>query len=58
MHGSDFVAPAHVQAVYADVMRHRVGMSYEAESLRMTADQVLAQILKDTSVPVSASAAA
>jgi MoxR-like ATPase len=58
MQGSDYVTPAHVQAVYPDVMRHRVGMSYEAESLRMTADQVLAQILKDTSVPESASAAA
>ncbi len=58
LHGSDFVTPAHIQAVYPDVMRHRVGMSYEAESLRMTADQVLAQILKETSVPESAPAAA
>jgi MoxR-like ATPase len=58
MHGSGYVTPAHIQAVYADVMRHRVGLSYEAESLRITADQVLSDILKDTPVPESASAAA
>ena len=35
-----------------------LGLSYEAESLRITADQVLSDILKDTPVPESASAAA
>jgi MoxR-like ATPase len=57
MQGGDFVTPAQVQAVYPDVMRHRVGLSYEAESLRITADQVLAQILQETPVPEGASAA-
>jgi MoxR-like ATPase len=35
-------------------MRHRVGLTYEAESLGLTADRILADILKSTPVPGSA----
>jgi MoxR-like ATPase len=54
LRGTDFVTPALVQDVFADVMRHRVGLTYEAESLGLTADQILAEILKKTPVPESA----
>jgi MoxR-like ATPase len=54
LRGADFVTPALVQDVFADVMRHRVGLTYEAESQGLTADQLLADILRKTPVPESA----
>ena len=54
LRGSDFVTPALVQDVFADVMRHRVGLTFEAESLGLTADHILVEILKKTPVPQSA----
>jgi MoxR-like ATPase len=51
LRGADFVTPALVQEVFADVMRHRVGLTYEAESQGLTADRILLEILKKTPVP-------
>jgi MoxR-like ATPase len=51
LRGADFVTPALVQEVFADVMRHRVGLTYEAEARGLTPDRILAQILKKTPVP-------
>jgi MoxR-like ATPase len=53
LRGTDYVTPASIQEVFADVMRHRVGLTYEAESLGLTADRILADILKSTPVPGS-----
>jgi MoxR-like ATPase len=58
LHGMDYVTPAQVQAVYADVMRHRVGLTYEAESSGLTADKILAGIVDGTPLPQTASAKA
>lgn len=57
LRGCDFVTPALVQDVFADVMRHRVGLTYEAEAYGVTADDVLAGLLKATAVPESGTAA-
>ncbi len=54
MRGADYVSPAQVQDIFLDVMRHRVGLSYEAEALGVTADAVLGQILERTAVPETA----
>lgn len=51
---TSYVTPALVQAVFADVMRHRVGLSYEAESRGLTADLILKEIVEQTPVPVAA----
>ncbi len=51
---ADYVTPAFVQEVFADVMRHRVGLTYEAESRGLTADRILKDILDQTAVPESA----
>ena len=51
---SSYVTPALVQEVFADVMRHRVGLTYEAESRALTADRILKQILEQTPVPEGA----
>ena len=43
--GSDFVSPDDVQAVAADVLRHRLLLSFEAEANGVTPDQVIAELL-------------
>jgi MoxR-like ATPase len=43
--GQDFVSPDDVQAVAADVLRHRLLLSFEAEANGVTPDQVIAELL-------------
>jgi MoxR-like ATPase len=57
LRGVDFVTPSHVQEIFPDVMRHRIGLTYESESSGLTAEKILADIIKSTSVPGSAEAA-
>jgi MoxR-like ATPase len=42
----DYVSPDDVQAVYADVMRHRLILSFDAEASGVDADQVIARLLE------------
>ncbi len=44
--GRDFVTPDDVQAVFHNVLRHRLILSYEAEAEGVTTDQVLSELLK------------
>lgn len=44
--GKDFVSPDDVQAVFFDVLRHRVLLSFEAEASGITPDKVLTTILE------------
>ena len=53
LRGSDFVTPAFVQEILPDVMRHRIGLTYEAESQNLTPDKILQDIVKSTPVPGS-----
>ena len=43
--GQDFVGPDDVQAVAADVLRHRLILSFEAEANGITPDQVISELL-------------
>ncbi len=43
--GQDFVSPDDVQAVAADVLRHRLILSFEAEANGVTPDQVIQELL-------------
>jgi MoxR-like ATPase len=54
LRGTDYVTPALVQEVFADVMRHRIGLTYEAEAIGLSADRILADIVLNTQVPGSA----
>ncbi|WP_386070678.1 AAA family ATPase [Tahibacter sp. UC22_41] len=49
--GRDYVLPEDIHAVAADVLRHRVLLSYEAEAEGVRADQVVAQLLSRISLP-------
>lgn len=50
LRGRDFVSPDDIQAVAADVLRHRLILSFEAEANGVTPDQVIEELL--TIVPV------
>jgi len=46
-----FVIPEDVRAVSLDVLRHRIGLNYEAEADGLKSDQVVEQILQRVEVP-------
>ncbi len=46
-----YVIPEDVRAVAHDVLRHRVGLSYEAEASNMSADEIVSLILNRVEVP-------
>ena len=46
-----YVVPEDVRAVAHDVMRHRIGLSYEAEASNLTADEIVSMILDEVKVP-------
>ena len=49
--GRGYVIPEDVRAVCHDVMRHRIGLSYEAEANNISADEVIREILDKIAVP-------
>lgn len=49
--GRGYVIPEDVRAVCHDVMRHRIGLSYEAEANNIAADEVVSGILDKVAVP-------
>lgn len=51
LQGKDFVSPDDVQAIAADVLRHRLILSFEAEANGVTTDDVIQELL--TRVPVA-----
>ncbi|MBA4409638.1 MAG: MoxR family ATPase [Bacteroidota bacterium] len=46
-----YVIPEDVRAVCMDVMRHRIGLSYEAEANNITSEDIIAEILNTVEVP-------
>ena len=46
-----YVIPEDVRAVCQDVMRHRIGLSYEAEAENITSEDIITQILNTIEVP-------
>ena len=46
-----YVVPEDVRAVAHDVLRHRIGLSYEAEASNMTSDEIISKILNSVEVP-------
>ena len=46
-----YVIPEDVRAVSQDVLRHRIGLSYEAEAENVTAENVITTILNRVEVP-------
>ncbi|MBQ4146623.1 MAG: MoxR family ATPase [Prevotella sp.] len=46
-----YVVPEDVRAVAHDVLRHRIGLTYEAEATNVTSDEIVSQIINKVEVP-------
>lgn len=46
-----YVIPEDVRAIAMDVMRHRIGLSYEAEAENITCEKIVTEILNKVEVP-------
>jgi MoxR-like ATPase len=46
-----YVIPEDVRAVAHDVLRHRVGLSYEAEANNITPEEIVSKIINKVEVP-------
>jgi MoxR-like ATPase len=46
-----FVIPEDVRAICIDVMRHRIGLTYEAEAENVNAEHVIEEIITSINVP-------
>lgn len=49
--GRGYVVPEDVREMAHDVLRHRIGLTYEAEADEVTTDDVIAEILNKVQVP-------
>ncbi|NOX86345.1 MAG: ATPase, partial [Chlorobi bacterium] len=46
-----YVIPEDIRAVAHDVMRHRIGLTYEAEAENITSEDIINEILNTVEVP-------
>lgn len=46
-----YVVPEDVRAVAHDVLRHRIGLSYEAEAANVTSEEIVSKIINKVEVP-------
>lgn len=51
LHRRGYVVPEDVRAVCHDVLRHRIGLTYEAEANNITSDEIISEILDKIEVP-------
>ena len=51
LRGRDYVDPEDVRAIVADVMRHRLGLTYEAQGEGVSPDAVVAEIVRQVALP-------
>ena len=46
-----YVIPEDIRALAPDVLRHRIGLTYEAEAQNVTPEQIINEILNTVEVP-------
>ncbi|MCH5214089.1 MAG: MoxR family ATPase [Muribaculaceae bacterium] len=51
LQGRGYVIPEDIRAVCHDVLRHRIGITYEAEANNVTSDQIITEIMDKVPVP-------
>ena len=51
IHGRGYVVPEDVIAICHDVLRHRIGVTYEAEANNISTDEIITEILDKVQVP-------
>ena len=53
LRGSDYVTPALIQELAPEVMRHRIGLTSEAEAEEISTDKIVAQVVASTPIPAA-----
>jgi len=51
LRGGDHVTPALLQEVAPDILRHRIGLTYEAEAAGLTPDAIVADCIATVAIP-------
>jgi len=51
LNGRGFVIPEDIQSVATDVLRHRIGLTYEAEAENITQEDIISRIISRVEVP-------
>ena len=51
LHRRGYVIPEDVRAVAMDVLRHRIGLTYEAEAENITSEEIVSEVLNRVDVP-------
>jgi MoxR-like ATPase len=51
LQGRAFVTPDDVKAICPDVLRHRLGLSFEAEAENMTQEDIIQTVLSKVVIP-------
>jgi len=46
-----FVVPEDVKAIAHDVLRHRIGLTYEAEATNVRSEEIVSKIINKVEVP-------
>ena len=46
-----YVIPEDIRAVIHDVLRHRIGLTYEAEAENITSEDIISKIVDSVEVP-------
>jgi MoxR-like ATPase len=47
----DYVTPVDIGSIFNNTIRHRIGITYEAEAENITSDDILSEILKTIPIP-------
>lgn len=51
LRGNEHVTPVDIALIVKDVLRHRIILSYEAEALNITTDEIISKIIKKIPIP-------
>jgi len=51
LHGEQYVLPEHIQAVWHNVLRHRIALSYEAQADNVSKNNVIDALLRVVAIP-------
>lgn len=51
LRGNDYVSPVDVALCFKDVLRHRIILSYEAEALDISSDDILQKVIEKVQIP-------
>lgn len=51
LNNKDYVAPSDIQEIAYEVLRHRIGLTFEAQSLGLSADKIIDDIINCVALP-------